>query len=422
MWYTFGVMANVSRAELKYFVERSREEIKTLYEIGRLLTSTTEPQAIIRLAASYAHGAFPVALCGIFFFPQRKLHLIPFAPIAPVELASATRQIREAASDLLKHPIAEEDSLCVMETVEHSGLLQPTASLRSKYFAPLLTVKGEPIGLLSLFSGKEDAFSQEDGHAIGIVAEQLASSLRNAFLVEELRRADELKNQMLSLVSHELSTPLTAIKEGVNLVLDGSLGETSSDQQDFLKTVLENADRLERLIEKIKTSTELMTGQTKFAFESYDLRTLLASLEKIHRQAAAAKGLRLTTIDFPKPLFWQVDLPHLTVALNQLVENAIQATSRDGHVKIKLSAGSGEAVIEVIDTGAGIAKDALPSLFEQFKSIGDLHERKMGGLGQGLFIAKSLIKGHGGAIEVESIPGQGTTMTVRLPKERKAAA
>jgi signal transduction histidine kinase len=412
-------MAEISRAELKYFVERQREEIKTLNEVGRLLSSTTDPREVLRLVASYLHGAYPVALCGILYLPRRKLHLIPFAPVAQMELASVIRQIREAAGELLNRVVSEEDS--AVEQAKTPAWQQPPTVLRSRLVSPL-SVKGQAVGLLSLFSGNAEAFTKEDQHAVGIVAEQLAASLQNAFLLEELRRADELKNQLLSIVSHELSTPLTAIKEGVNLVLDGSLGETSADQRDFLGTVNENAERLERIIQKIKTSTELMTGLTKFAFESFDLRTLLANVVKTYESLARARGVRVKLLEHPKPLFWPIDAAHMTVAVSQIVENAIQATPKDGFVTLKLSAAPAEAEIQVTDTGVGIAKDAIPTLFEQFKSVGDINNRKMGGLGLGLFIAKALVDGHHGAIAVDSTLGEGTIMTIRLPKSAVAGS
>ena len=409
-------MGEISRAELKYFVERQREEIRTLNEVGKILSSTTDPQEIIRLTASFLHRTFPLALCAILFLPKRRLHLIPFAPISPMELNTAVRQVRDNASTLLRRPITEDDSLCPEASVQQPAWVQPSTSLRSHFVSPL-TVQGQSIGVLSLFSGQAEAFTKEDQHAIGIVADQLGASLRNAFLVEELRRADELKNQLLSIVSHELSTPLTAIKEGVNLILDGALGETTPDQKDFLGTVNENAERLERLIQKIKTATELMTGQTKFAFESFDLRTLLANVDKMHRPLATTKNVQLKMMDTPKPMFWPIDTNHLTVAVSQIMENAIQATPAEGMVTVKLSMAGNDAEIQIVDTGTGLAREALPTLFEQFKSIGDINNRKMGGLGLGLFIAKSLIAGHHGTIAVESSLGQGTVMTIRLPKQ-----
>ena len=409
-------MAEISRAELKYLVQRQREEIQTLQEAGKLLSSTTDPQEIIRLVAAYLNRTFPVALCAIFLLPHRKLHIIPFASIAQVELASAVRQVREAASTLLNRPISAEESVATVEAAHAGTWASSTMTLRSKLSCPL-SLQGQPLGLLSLFSGQAEAFTPEDRSTVGVVAEQFSAALRNAFLVEQLRHADELKNQMLSVVSHELSTPLTAIKEGTTLLLDGALGTITTEQQDFLQTVSDNAVRLERIIKKVQATTEIMTGQTRYTLESFDLRTLLAQVETTYRQLAAARGVQLKLVDYPKPLFWPVDRAHTTIALNQLVENAIQATPSGGFVTLKLAATANDVHIYVLDTGCGIAKEALANLFDRFKSIGDIHERKMGGLGQGLFIAKSMIEGQGGTLSVESVVGQGTQMTIRLPKQ-----
>ena len=426
-------MADVSRAELKYYVERQREEIKTLSEVGKLLSSTNDPQTILYMVASYLSRTFPIALCGTLFLPQRKFHLAQFAPLSDIELSTAIRRLRDSAGELLRRPVTEAESTPVLDrsTVGSDITIQPQTSLRSYLFAPL-AIKNEAVGLLGMFSGKEEAFTNEDRYALGIIAEQLGAALRNAFLVEELRRADESKNELLSIVSHELSTPLTAIKEGVNLVLDGSLGAVTQDQQDFLTTVNENAERLDQLIQKVKTATEIIGDQLKFTFESFDLRLVLANVEKAYRPMAKARNVNFKLLDYPKPLFWQVDTKHLAQAISQLVEKGIHATPADGIVAVELSATPQEAIIRVTDTGKGIQKEllpsgmasieALPTLFDRFQSLGGIHERKMGGLGLGLFITKSLIDGHGGTIHVESEIGAGTRMTVRLPKQAPAAS
>ncbi len=414
-------MPDISRAELKYFVERQREEIKTLNEVGRLLSTTADPRSLVRLVSSYLHRAFPVALCSVLSLPQRRLYVVPFAPIPQVDVSGAVRLTRDTAARLLNRSVTEDESACLIDDDQPAGWMQSTISLRSNLFCSM-SVSGQLTGVLGVFSGQANAFNTEDAHAIGIVAEQLAAALRNAVLLDQLRQADELKNQLLSIVSHELSTPLTAIKKGVNLVLEGALGETTDEQRDFLKTVLENADRLERLTQKVKTATELMTGQTKFTFDSFDLRTVLGQVEKTYRPLAVAKGVNLKLLDAPKPMFWPIDKNHIVVAISQLVENAIQATGSDGLITLKLSATPTEADIVVNDTGSGIAQELIPTLFEQFKSIGEIHNRKMGGLGLGLFIAHALIVGHGGTIEVDSKLEVGTCMTIHLPKERKVTA
>jgi signal transduction histidine kinase len=350
-----------------------------------------------------------------------------------MELSGAIRQVRDAAGKLMRRTIADAESEPVMDQAAGGGggLLQPAASLRSAAYAPI-SIKGEPIGLLGMFSGKEEAFTAEDRDALGIVAEQLGAALRNAFLVEALRKADESKNELLSIVSHELATPLTAIKEGIDLMLDGSLGVVTDEQREFLATVHENAGRLEQLIDKVKSATEIISGQLRFTFESFDLRQVLTDVEKAYGPMAKGRGVSFRRTEPPKALFWQVDLKHLTQAINQVVENALQATPRDGNVVMDLSSSQSEAVFRITDTGKGIPKEllpsslaaieALPSLFDRFQSLGGIHDRKMGGLGLGLFITKSLVEGHGGSIQVESEVDAGTRFTIRLPKQSPSSS
>ena len=409
-------MAEISRAELKYLVERQREEIRTLNEVGRLLSAATHPQEILRLVTTYLHHAFPVALSSVFVFEERVLHLMPLAPLGQMELTRAIRRVREAASELLHRPLSEQDSAPLIETLDGRAIvgMPSTIALRSEFFAPL-TVKDQPIGLLSVFSGQDDGFTKEDEHAVGIVAEQLGAALRNAVLVEELRRAGTLKTELLSIMSHELSTPLTAIREGVSLVLEGEAGATTAEQQRLLKVASDNADRLERLLQKVKWATELTTGQMTLSLGLADAQPLLSDVEQTHRAAAKAMGVELTLIAAAVPLTCPIDRAHLMIALDQVVENALQATPEGGIVSVQGSMTPLGVEIQIVDTGIGIAPEALPKLFEQFKSVGSIDDRKMGGLGLGLFIAKSLIEGHGGRMTVESTPGKGTRMTVHLP-------
>ena len=95
-------MPEPSRAEFKYLIERQREEIKTITEVGRLLSSTTDPQEIIRLICSYLRQTFPLALCAVLVIPQRKLHIVRFAKLAQVDFEVALREIWAKAQDRLR--------------------------------------------------------------------------------------------------------------------------------------------------------------------------------------------------------------------------------------------------------------------------------------------------------------------------------
>ena len=272
------------------------------------------------------------------------------------------------------------------------------------------------MGLLSVFSGKAEAFTNEEQHVIEIVASQLRAALRNAFLLDELRQANELKNELLMVISHELRIPLTSIQEGVSLILDGSLGAVNAEQQEFLKTVDTNADRLQALVEKVVTATQLVTGQLAYAREELELATLLQELEGLLGPLAKQQQVQLTLTAGGGSTAFQGDGTHLTQALCYVVENAIQASQPQGQVVVEGTPTPRGLDIHVSDTGAGIPPEALPTLFEQFRFVGGVDNRKTGGLGLGLFIAKAIVTAHGGTIQLQTQVSQGTRVTISLPK------
>lgn len=407
-------MVEPSRAEFKYLIERQREEIRTLNEVGKLLSSTTDPQEVIRLVSSYLRQTFPLALCAVLVIPQRKLHVIRFAKIAQVDLEGALRDIWSKAQELLRQPVSDEGLTRTIEDQSTAG--QPIGYLRSNYSAPLL-FDGRVFGLLCAFSGKAEAFSKEDQRVIDIVADQLRAALRNAFLLDELRQANELKNELLMVISHELRIPLTSIQEGVNLVLDGSLGTINAEQQDFLKTVSENSVRLGNLVEKVMIAGQVVSGQLQCTLTQLDLASVLKDLDGGFRPLAEAKGIRFELAGADRPLSCSADAKRLKQAITEVLENAIQATASGGSVKIQCSEPPAGCQIVVTDTGCGIPADELPKLFGQFRFIGGVDDRKTGGLGLGLFITKAILDLHHGTVRLDSQIGQGTQATITLPKQ-----
>ncbi len=415
-------MPDQTQAELKYLVERQREELRTLNELGKLLSLANDPQAVIRSVAAYLRQAFPLAMCAVLVLDPRKLQVIQFANIAQVDLASAIRNICASASEHLSQPLTE-DSLS--RTLEHHSALPgqgaqgPLSYVRSTYTAPL-RFNGKVIGLLSVFSGKAEAFTKDETHVINIVADQLGASLRNAFLLEELRRADSLKQELLMVISHELRIPLTSIKEGVSLVLEGSLGPTTADQQEFLKTVDESAQRLDTLVEKVVVATQLITRQLPYAMQEMRLGALAAALETAFRPRAQAQQITFELTGLSPSVTLVGDAKRLAQALHELVANALQATPAGGKVIVDATPSPTAVDVRVSDTGAGIAPEELPRMFESFRLIGGVDDRKTGGLGLGLFIAKSIVEAHHGMIWAKSQVGQGTQIIFRLPKTQPA--
>ena len=410
-------MAETSPVAFKYLVERQREEIRVINEVGRLLGSTTDSVELIRRLSVYLIHSFPVALISVLTLERRQIQVIPCAKIAQADLDAALQEVRKEAAKL-DPALADAEVKTVFEDAAGAQAqlaLGGLSYLRSRFSVALVS-NDKPLGLLTLASGKAEAFSNEDRHVVAIIADQLSAALRNAYLVEELRKADKLKQDLLLVISHELRIPLTSIKESVSLLLENALGSLSADQRDFLGTVNENAERLNRLVEKVVTTTLLVTDKLTYTKKPVPVAELLAGIEKAFAPPATAKRVKLAVKGDTRNASVQADVDKLLQALGCVVENAIQASGEEQTVTVSATESNGRVQIQVADAGRGIPADQIPKLFTQFRGIEDVDNRKTGGLGLGLFLAKAILAAHNGTIGLTSAEGRGTTVTLALPK------
>ncbi len=244
---------------------------------------------------------------------------------------------------------------------------------------------------------------------------------RNRRLAEQndrLRQLDALKDEFISLVSHELRTPLTSIRGYVELLEDDDA--LSAQQRRFLGIVDRNAGRLLDLVSDLLFLAQVDAGRMTFDVRPVDLESLVLECVETSLPAAAAKQIelrahtaRLRDVDG--------DAARLAQVLDNLVSNAIKFTPEGGRVDLRLAAAGGSAVIEVADTGHGLAEDERAHLFERFFRSSRAAEDAIPGTGLGLAIAKTIVERHGGRIELESTLGAGTTVRVELPLSARTA-
>lgn len=238
----------------------------------------------------------------------------------------------------------------------------------------------------------------------------------------EAEQAQRLKDELMNILAHELRIPVTAIEQSLSLFTDGSLGAVSDKQKHFLDLTVRQVERLEKLVAKVVLATQVLTGKIGYAAQPVDVGALLEGLEKKFRPTAESKGVQFARITPDKALFCSADRKHLEEALAEIVDNAVGVTPQGGKVEILSLLREDGVEISVRDTGPGIPPQAQSAIFEAFRSVGGINERKTGGLGLGLFIAKSLIEGQHGTLAVESAEGKGVRMTVVVPFAKEKAA
>ena len=229
-----------------------------------------------------------------------------------------------------------------------------------------------------------------------------------------LLELDQLKDQFVATVSHELRTPLTSIHGYLGLVLDDEAGELSDEQRKFLSIAGRNTDRLRRLVQDLLLISELDAEDLDFDFHNLDLPAIaLESLESARPQAAAA-GISLELFG-DGPLRLMGDRVRLSQLLDNMISNALKFTPRGGSVSVRTTHSNDSAVLEVEDTGIGIAADEQKHLFDRFFRTRAAGEQAIQGTGLGLSISQAIAHAHGGLIEVTSEEHVGTTFRVAFP-------
>jgi two-component system, OmpR family, sensor kinase len=233
------------------------------------------------------------------------------------------------------------------------------------------------------------------------------ASLARAFneMAEQLARARAAEKQFLLSVSHELKTPLTAIRGYAEGVADGAF-----DMDEAVETISIEAARLERLVRDLLDLARMNRTDFSIHREEIDLATIAREAVRRYEGQARDFGVRLEAFARdPSPAIGDPDRI-LQVASN-LVENALRLTPRDGVVRVSAE----PRLLVVEDTGPGLSQEDLPRAFERFYLYSRYASDRPVGTGLGLSIVKELTQGMGGSVEVETTPGRGTRFTVRLP-------
>jgi signal transduction histidine kinase len=237
---------------------------------------------------------------------------------------------------------------------------------------------------------------------------------------EHLRELDRLKDEFVASVSHELRTPLTSIRGYLELVLEGEAGELSEEQRDCLGIVYRNSSGLLHVVGDLLDVAQFEAGRLSLDLQESDLGGVVAESVESARPVAAERGIDLRFEIDQSPTV-EVDPARLAQVIDNLLSNALKFTETGGRVDVHVSALNGSAVVQVSDTGMGIAPDEQAQLFVRFFRGDAAGEKAVQGNGLGLWISKAIVEAHGGEIGVDSELGRGTTFRVELPSSKVPA-
>ena len=230
--------------------------------------------------------------------------------------------------------------------------------------------------------------------------------------LERLKELDRLKDKFFANISHELRTPLTLILAPIE-----EIAQTSTDRNhlQFLRVVRRNAHRLLRLIDDLLDLSRLDAGGLRLNLAEVDLRTIAATVHENSKPAAMARGIEFTFRTRPSNTKIFGDAHRLEIVLTNLVGNAIKFTPPKGRIDMNIEDLPTGVSVQVSDSGRGIPPDSLPHVFERFFQASPADQRRDGGVGIGLALAKELVELHGGWMSVESRVSEGSTFSFFIP-------
>ena len=228
-----------------------------------------------------------------------------------------------------------------------------------------------------------------------------------------MKTLDDSRNEFVSNVSHELKTPLTSMK----VLADSLLLQEDAPVElykEFMGDMSEEIERENKIINDLLSLVKMDKTANTMNIKSENMNELIEKILKRLRPIAATRNIELVYESF-RPVTAEVDEMKISLAISNLVENAIKYNKENGWVHVSLNADHKNCYIEVADSGIGIPAEAQEHIFERFYRVDKSHSREIGGTGLGLAIARSAVVMHRGAIKVFSQPSEGTTFTVRIP-------
>ena len=403
-------------------IRRQRERLEVLHEINVAVASTIESTRILNafLEKALIHLPYAAAMVRLRHRETGLLETAASKGITTIEFATSINPLG------LADEIFEARSLVTVGSVFEDARIKDWELFRREGLASFvglpMVAGGEFLGSLIFLTREEHHFGEEEIEFLSTLTGQVAIALHHSQLFNQIQRqandlqhANKVKDEFLGVVSHELKTPLNVISGYSSMLTEGMLGEITPIQEKALQTVSRQSKELHNLINSVLQVNSIEAEMLQAEFQQVNFWEFLSELRAFY-DYPLAKDVRLV---------WELrtDLPILSAdrgklrhILENLINNAIKFTDQ-GTVTISARFLASKKAMEfkVTDTGIGIPKELVPSIFERFRQVDGSDTKAYGGVGLGLYIAKKYANLLGGTIHVESKLGQGSTFALRIP-------
>lgn len=437
------VAAHINQEVYKKSVELS-ERNKTLALLQRIneliLSSITHPDEIARLVTSVltSRDDFQIATIFLYDSPKRLLRRIAYAEVdgegnavqrsdlylSEISFSEINNVVIQSVNDKRLKIASGLDNVLLIPNSSASDAMTHANIIKSIFSYPL-SVRSELIGAMVIgMKQDEQSISEYRRDMLNRLADTVGIAMDNALLYNEVQAAnarlkelDKLKDEFVSLASHELRTPMTAIKSYLWMALDGQGGELNEKQRYYIDRAYMSVDRLTKMVNDMLNISRIESGRLSIDVNAVSLEKIIT--EVIEEVTPHAKDVGVTlSLDPPGSLPQViVDEDKIKEVLFNLIGNALKFTPKDGKVTVSLKQKDNMIETTISDTGVGINKEDIPKLFQKFSMIPESYgvDKPVTGTGLGLYICRSIVELHEGKIWATSEGlGKGTQITFSL--------
>ncbi|GGG11697.1 sensor histidine kinase [Paenibacillus abyssi] len=267
--------------------------------------------------------------------------------------------------------------------------------------------------------------SNDEIGQLGTAFEDMRSRLKTS--IDQSLQYEENRKELISNISHDLKTPITAIKGYVEGILDG-VANTEEKREKYIRTIYSKASEMDKLIDELFLFSKLDLNKETYDFQSFDLHRYLSDYMEERQFDMEKSGVILEFVPAANvPVHVTADREKLSRVLSNIIDNSLKymkvlPAGREKRVTVSLKEKEDCVKVEIQDTGPGINKQALPHIFDRFYRAEQSRSSANGGSGLGLAIVKHIVEGHGGTAEAASIEGQGSKIAFTLPKSMSKEA
>ncbi|MEI7539613.1 MAG: HAMP domain-containing sensor histidine kinase [Candidatus Saccharibacteria bacterium] len=421
----------------KFFYKDNYDAGDFFARLNKTLSVTTDLRNLLERTA-YEIGHTLKSEQAFFFINTTDEHYISAGTPHHRQLPKADAVQLEAAQDMKNSSVIVASMLDTDDPVRRLML-----SHRIELILPLIQ-SNSVIGYLCLGDHLTSGYTNRDIKALATISNELIIAIQNALAVEEirelnatlqqrianatkelrasntiLRQLDKVKDEFVSMASHQLRTPLTSVKGYLSMVLEGDVGKITDQQRKFLNEAFMSSERMVHLINDFLNVSRLQTGKFVIDKVPTDLSKIVEQEINSLQPNALARKLKYVYKPPKKFPILNIDEGKIRQVIMNFADNALYYSHEDSSIDIGLSIDDNEVLFTVKDTGIGVPVSEQAHLFTKFYRASNARKQRPDGTGVGLFLAKKVVEAHGGKVIFESVEGEGSTFGFRLPIETK---